>query len=83
MIDPNDSAHPTIETEMYYDNVSDQHYPRVFSSGGLTKRERFAMAALQGMLADHTCDAEPDEFAEIAVNYADALIAELNKEKRT
>lgn len=80
MTGPNDSAHPTIETELYYDRSAAKYYPNVSSTGGLTKRELFAAMAMQGMLADHTCDAEPDAFAEVAVNHADALIAELNKE---
>ena len=52
MTDPNDSASPAITTELYYDRDAAKYYPHVSSAGGLTKRERFAMAAMQGLLAD-------------------------------
>jgi hypothetical protein len=46
----------------------------------LTKREEFAKAALQGLLANPTRDAKTfTAFAHDAVAMADALIAELNK----
>lgn len=48
-------------------------------TGGLTKREYFAAMAMQGMI---TCpDYEGCEFtvSKLAVEYADALIEELNK----
>jgi len=45
----------------------------------LTKRERFASMALQGMLADGDYIVSEEKHAEIAVAYADALIAELAK----
>jgi len=48
---------------------------------GLTKREYFAAMAMQGLIAN----AQPDDIAETrtawqAVNHADALLAELEKE---
>ncbi|MHB8372227.1 MAG: hypothetical protein ACYDBI_05910 [Thermoplasmataceae archaeon] len=46
-----------------------------------TRRERFAMAAMQGLLPDPECGLEPELLAKEAVLYADALIAELEKEK--
>ena len=49
---------------------------------GLTKREMFAMAAMQGILASETDDwrhKEDKSLAESAVKYADALLAELDK----
>lgn len=51
--------------------------------GGLTKREQFAMAAMQGLLHNHhgiaafTCA----DITESAVQYADALLAELERSK--
>lgn len=55
---------------------------------GLTKRERFAMAAMQGILSSpyysDFCD-QPDNYekpkaaAEAAVKHADALLEELEK----
>jgi hypothetical protein len=46
---------------------------------GLTKREYFAAMAMQGILSQH--DSRPSYTATLAVEYADALIAALNKEK--
>lgn len=44
---------------------------------GLTKREQFAMAALQGILSQMSL--YPKDAAETAVRHADALLAELEK----
>lgn len=49
---------------------------------GLTKREYFACAAMQGLLAaDSEYDQGAAEIATWAVKQSDALIAELNKTK--
>lgn len=48
---------------------------------GLTKREEFAKAALQGLLADSRIHDECSAFAGVAVKMADALIEALNKDK--
>lgn len=55
---------------------------------GLTKREYFAAAALQGVLANPHDNAKKTEgmtidaaIARVAVNLADALIEALNKEQ--
>ena len=46
--------------------------------GGLTKREQFAMAAMQGLLAmGFECQGAPEDMAAHAVVVADALLAEL------
>ena len=37
-------------------------------------RDRFAMAALTGLLADHTMDLQPTEFADLSYQYADAML---------
>ena len=48
---------------------------------GLTKREYFAAKALQGILsAPYTGNWVPEEFAEMAVQMADELVRQLNKE---
>lgn len=48
--------------------------------GGLTKREMFAMAAMQGLLAKHgDDDYSPASIAEYAVKHAECLLAELEK----
>lgn len=56
--------------------------------GGLTKRELFAAMAMQGlssispvMVSGLTAIAHPDWISLRAVNYADALILELEKTK--
>ena len=66
MTNPNDSAFP-----IDFDRAISPEF-------GLTKREAFAMAAMQGILAgpDITCGAVASE----AVTFADYLIAALNKE---
>lgn len=51
---------------------------------GLTKREVFAMAAMQGWLArcanvPHTIELNPESMASVAVSMADALLKELEK----
>ena len=52
----------------------------VVGQQGLTKREMFAMAAMQG-LCNHSGDYhEFSHLASDAVNYADALLAELEVE---
>lgn len=62
---------PAIPETAYYDGQP------THMIGGLTIRERFAMAAMQGM---HACDYENDLIgvAQRAVKQADALIAELD-----
>ena len=50
---------------------------------GLSKREMFAMAAMQGILASLSddCDITPKLLAECSVRDADALLAELERTK--
>ncbi len=56
----------------------------VVPDAGLTKREYFASRAplplLVGMYFDRSC-ATQEQCAKLAVDYADALIEELNKKK--
>lgn len=59
------------------DGNSGPHYVETVQQG-LTKREMFAMAAMQGLLAKHGDDDYPAEsIASYAINHADALLAEL------
>lgn len=60
-----DSVYPCIDKDKYHT--------------GLTKREAFAMAAMQGLCAGSSNHFQPEHFAEFSIKYADALIAELNK----
>ena len=50
-------------------------------SPGLTKREWFAGLAMQSICQDRTAIYDVRSIAKGAVEYADALIEELNKEK--
>jgi hypothetical protein len=59
------------------------------ATGGLTKREMFAMAAMQGLLSSQESavvfqverrDSESGYIAELATRHADALLSELAKE---
>ncbi len=55
-------------------------------NSGLTKREHFAGLAMQGWLArcanaPSSVKLEPDEMAAVALSMADALLAELDKDK--
>lgn len=45
--------------------------------GGGSQRERIATACLAGLLADPNVDAGADEMCDIAIRFADALIAKL------
>jgi hypothetical protein len=49
--------------------------------GGLTKREMFAMAAMQGLTSSVSEYSKFHELATDAVSIADALLAELEKKK--
>jgi hypothetical protein len=53
-------------------------YPEEYM--GLTKREYFAVKALQGLCADSSRNGSEAKYAQSAVFFADALIIELNKE---
>lgn len=49
---------------------------------GLTKREMFAMNAMQGLLSSESAESwyeQHEDCAKAAVNYADALLKELEK----
>jgi hypothetical protein len=58
--------------------ISDYGY---IINAGLTKREYFAVMALQGLLTDNESPNSREEFAGYAVKFADALIEELSKTK--
>lgn len=54
-----------------------------YDENGLTIRERFAMAAMQGILSDsRAIEVSGMRIPSAAVAYADLLIAELAKEPR-
>ena len=51
----------------------------IMEFSGLTKREMMAMHILSGLLSDYEFDVTRQMAAEIAVQQADALLAELEK----
>lgn len=59
----------------------DNAYPSDFNNSGLSKREYFAAIALQGILSNSELlnRSGHGEAAKKAVDFADQLIAELNK----
>ena len=65
-------AHP-IELSGFGLYAPEAHY-------GLTKREMFAMAAMQGILT-RSANTDRSAIACYAVEYADALLAELERTK--
>lgn len=62
------------EVELIGDVTEDEYWQDV--------RERAAIAALGGLLADSNVVAEEDKVAKAAVEYADALIKQLKKEQQ-
>jgi len=79
-------ASPTIGTMNRVTNKFDetQVSNNDFMLFGLTKRERFAMAAMTGLCNAHAPDGtwahDAKDVAVTAVQYADALLAELAKD---
>lgn len=77
----NESAFPEIFTERR------SYPPDTYSSGGLTKREYFAANCPSHMLnivshpEEFSFKPRPEDYAAAAVSWADALIAELEREK--
>ncbi len=49
------------------------------SYDGLTKREHFAVLAMQGLLGHPDCDVDPESSADWAVKCADALLKALEE----
>lgn len=79
MINPNSPAHPTHGWSSVPEVIE-----RMKKQEGLTKREWFAGLAMQGTIAgSQGLDITAQQFAEITVKLADALIAELNKENKS
>jgi hypothetical protein len=81
--EPNDSAHPVIETEHSVNwDGGGEGFSNTFSTGGLTKREYFAAMVLQGLLTHN--DPKHERAVELltvnAVSIADGLIHALNQE---
>jgi len=83
-ISGNEPAQPITDIKGYpfYITALENSRPTAI---GLTIRQRFAMAAMQGLLSNQMAnypiraDVNPNTVAKAACDYADALIAELNR----
>lgn len=66
-------AYPHTERDTYQgEEITNNHF-------GLTKREAFAMAAMQGILSHSFGRGDAEDLAIASINSADALLAELEK----
>lgn len=80
---------PTLPQESAFPYEFRASDGKVRRSTGMTLREQFAMAAMQGLLSNHSLEMfiqigdgpVADRLTATAVRHADALIAELAKEK--
>lgn len=75
----NKLAYPVSETQHTgFSATHDKIYTTVVD-GGLTKREMFAMAAMQGLCGNSTPGSHhiPENLAKEAVQYADELLKQL------
>lgn len=59
------------------DNANEPAYPNKFGDKGLTKREEFAKAAMQGLSSDIQQELDVNELARYSVAQADALLRAL------
>lgn len=73
----NEPAFPSYEIE-YHQNGDGP--ARKIAEGGITKREYFAVKAMQGLMASEV-KADPQVFADAAIVVADALIEALEKDR--
>ena len=78
-------AMPMFSSDAKPCQVRDTSTQSTIDASGLTKRETFAMAAMQGLLSNDSpsliLDTPINDFSFLAVKHADALLAELAKEK--
>jgi hypothetical protein len=59
---------------VYYSEPIGSIGPQLTIKGGMTLRDYFAAAALQGMLTDSCIQGSDSQFAESAYSYADAML---------
>ena len=73
---------PAMPSGVQLDNKDPQsmyHPNGVMQCHGLTKREMMAMHILSGLLSDYEFDVTRQVATEVAVQQADALLAELDR----
>lgn len=81
-MNPPDFSNPLIDQPPSFPGLTELQSCAV--SEPLTKRERFAMAAMQGLCANPRLAETPEDLlAEWAVRQADAAIEELNPTPKT
>jgi hypothetical protein len=76
VVSGSDSAFPKLGDL----RTTGKRYYAEYSAGGLTKRELFAAMAMQGLICKTNVRGEAGEYADAAVECADALIAALERE---
>ena len=59
---------------------NNDNFNRIMEMNAEAERRKFAAMAMQGIIANGEL-VDPDEVTDMALIYADALIAELNKNK--
>ena len=59
---------------------SNDNFDRILEMNAEAERRKFAAMAMQGIIANGE-QVDPDEVTDMALIYADALIAELTKKK--
>lgn len=73
----------TTGNEPYFININSDDYGGVYTlDKGITIRQEFAKAAMAGIISKEGMILNGEYIAKYAVNYADALIAELNKTEK-
>lgn len=77
---PDDSVTPQIRSE---EKVGEKFWTDTYSEGGLTKREYFAVMAMQSFIRNNQSFKQEhyEESAKRSCACADALITELNKQQ--
>jgi hypothetical protein len=71
--------HPAFPVQAY---AGDANSPKVRPNSGMGMRDWFAGRALEGILAnpeDEAMDASPEEIAQLAYKFADAMLEEREK----
>jgi hypothetical protein len=84
MCEANEPAFPGLQTFERFNDERGAYEEYTLPAGGLTKRQYFAAVAMQGLTANSVPGQHhmPANLAQEAVQYADALIAELEKATR-
>jgi hypothetical protein len=72
-------ASPLVNSEGFPCHESKICFENGLQTIGLTKREAFAMVAMQGLMSNHNLIGTIEECSSVAVAQADALLKELDK----